>query len=74
MGYFFSDALRRILFLLLLMFIISVDLDRFGVGRGLLLWAIFSPTRCVCVSSWWCCCCCNTVIVNCFCYLANLQL
>ena len=31
MGYFFSDALRRILFLLLLMFIISLDL---GLRRG----------------------------------------
>ena len=31
MGYFFSDALRRILFLLLLMFIISLDL---GLGGG----------------------------------------
>ena len=84
MGYFFSDALRRILFLLLLMFIISLDLGlgggfyyglfflrrvashlvlvvvdvyyfiRFGVGRGILLWAIFSPTRCVASCS--CCC------------------
>ena len=83
-GIFFSDALRRILFLLLLMFIISLDLGlgggfyygliflrrvashlvlvvvdvyhfiRFGVGRGLLLWAIFSPTRCVASCS--CCC------------------
>ena len=82
MGYFFSDALRRILFFLLLKFIISLDLGleggfyyglfclrrvashlvlvvvyyfiRFGVGRGLLLWAIFSPTRCVASCS--CCC------------------
>ena len=82
--FFFSDALRRIFFflffflffffffLLLLMYIIS-SLD-LGVAAALYCAVFFSRTRCVCVSSWRCCCYCNTAIVNCSCYLANLEL
>ena len=51
MGYFF---LRRVASHLVLVVVDVYYFIRFGFGRGLLLWAIFSPTRCVASCS--CCC------------------